>query len=85
MIAKYKKNAIIGLGIAIVGAVGMGILNNFEHSPLLNLLGYIWLGFWFWGHYNLAKAKGYSGWLILLGFLAFIGLIILLVLPNRRK
>ncbi len=38
--------------------------------------------FWF---YYYAKAKGYSGWLALLGFLNLIGFIIILLLPNRNR
>src|ERR1700722_13635796 len=39
----------------------------------------------FWSYYILAKGKGYSGWLTLLAFLNLIGLLILIVLPNKYK
>ncbi len=39
-----------------------------------------------YSHYLLAKAKGYSGWLALLGLLSsFIGLAIIFLLPDKRK
>lgn len=41
--------------------------------------------FYFWSHYLLAKAKGYSGWLTLLGLINLFGLLILFILPDKRK
>jgi hypothetical protein len=45
-------------------------------------IGYI---LYFWAHYLLAKAKGYSGWFILLGFINTFGILILFLLPDQRK
>lgn len=39
----------------------------------------------FLAHYILAKGKGYSGWLTLLALLNIVGIIILLILPNKNK
>lgn len=40
---------------------------------------------YFWSHYLLAKAKGYSGWLTLLALINVIGIVILFLLPSRIK
>lgn len=39
----------------------------------------------FYSLYLLAKAKGYTGWLILLGLINIFGLLFLVLLPDRRK
>lgn len=49
---------------------------------ILILISYF---FYFWSHYLLAKAKGYSGWLTLLAFINVIGIVILFLLPNKIK
>ena len=40
---------------------------------------------WYWGLYHYAKSKGQSGWAALLGLLNFIGLLVLILLPNKLK
>lgn len=40
---------------------------------------------YFWSHYLLAKAKGYSAWFTLLGLINIFGLIILFLLPDKAK
>lgn len=49
---------------------------------LLILIGYV---LYFWSHYLLAKAKGYSAWLTLLALINTFGILILLLLPDRKK
>ncbi len=59
------------------------------NSRFLILFGLIFLvaeGLYIYSHYLLAKAKGYSAWLTLLGLLnSFIGLAIIFFLPDKRK
>ncbi len=52
---------------------------------LTSILVIISQGLYFYCHYLLAKAKGYSGWLTLLGFISAIGLAIIFLLPDKRK
>lgn len=40
---------------------------------------------WYWGLYHYAKSKGQSGWTALLGLLNLIGILVLILLPNRFK
>lgn len=40
---------------------------------------------YFYCHYLLAKAKGYSSWLTLLAFINTFGLLILFLLPDKRR
>jgi hypothetical protein len=63
-----------------------------ERNPLvpfifLSAIGLAGVGYilYFWAHYLLAKAKGYSGWFILLGFINTFGILILFLLPDQRK
>ena len=51
---------------------------------MLLLLLTAWL-LYIMSHYSLAKAKGYSGWLALLGLVKVVGLLILLLLPSRAS
>ena len=87
MVAEYKKKANLYVGGAILGGIllailsyGMGMKGGLGSVP--NLL--IAIPF-FIGLYYYAKAKGYSGWLALLGFLHLLGLIILVLLPDKKK
>lgn len=40
---------------------------------------------YFYSHYLLAKAKGYGGWLALFALINTFGILILFLLPDRRK
>ena len=52
---------------------------------ILPIIVFIAYGLYVWSHYLLAKAKGYSGWLILLALIPTFGLAIIALLPDRRK
>ena len=80
---KYQiGTSMVGLGflLALTGYVLSTVI------PTLGITMYI-LGIipYFWGCYYMAKGKGYSGSLALLGLLSLIGIIVLFVLPNRYK
>ena len=51
-------------------------------APYIQILGF---GLWFCGCYFIATGKGYSGWWALLGFVPFLGIIALVLLPNKNK
>ncbi|OQB75901.1 MAG: hypothetical protein BWX92_02317 [Deltaproteobacteria bacterium ADurb.Bin135] len=87
MIAEKKRRTNIGVGIGIVlQSVGQ-VLQNEEPStaPIGFLLTTVGLVLFVWGCFNYAQGKGYSQWLGLLGLLSCIGLIVLVVLPDRHK
>lgn len=68
--------------------MGAGIYragNPGEVNYVVDLIALIGMILFFYGLYNYAKAKGYSGWFALLGFLYIIGLVILVILPDKRK
>jgi len=83
MRSQYRNNANIGvitglllhLAAAVIPWVGLGLF-----SPVAYLVG---SGFLIWGLCNYALGKGYPWPLGLLGFFSCIGLIILIVLPDR--
>lgn len=87
MVAEYKKKVNLYIGGSLIAGLAWGVLSysaNIDGSLTLvvNLLISI---VYFSGLYYYAKAKGYSGWLLLLGFLHLLGLIILVVLPDKMK
>jgi hypothetical protein len=80
MLAESKTNTNIGVGLGIIlqiigGAMG-GILGY--------LLGLAGMAAFIWGCFNYAKGKGYPSILGLLGFFSCIGLLILVVLPDKH-
>lgn len=96
MVPAYKKKANLGIGGSILAVVLMFVyITAIAHpspnasqnngDPLVMVLMLISSGLFFWGLYNYAKSKGRTGWLALLGFLNLIGLIILVMLPNKLK
>ena len=51
-------------------------------APYIQILGF---GLWFCGCYFIATGKGYNGWWALLGLVPFLGIIALVLLPNKNK
>lgn len=90
---KYRKSTYIGIGggFVIAGLVG-AIIEGFGEKLgtagiiLFTLLALVGAGFYLWGCCSWAKGKGYSGvYGFLLGMLSILGLLILLVLPDKYK
>lgn len=78
LLAGYFAARLGGLIPILLGA-GEGITK----SPLfygVYVTGTVLL---FWGCWALARAKGYSGWYLLLAVAGLLGLIVLAVLPDR--
>ena len=74
----------------------LSFLSRFVGAFLMAIMGLIFFGYVFFytvayiclfvANWNYAKGKGYSGAIgILLGLLDIIGLIIMVILPNRYK
>ena len=88
MLPEKKTNTNIGVGIGLLLQVIGRCLATFVGGPvgilgaILALAGLI---LFIWGCMNYAEGKGYSKWLGLLGLLSCIGLLVLVVLPDKNK
>ena len=88
MLAEYKTQTNIGLGVGLlfqfIGNVLIG-----SGSGTLPTLGLLLLltgwGIFIWGTVSYAQGKGHHGAWGILGFLSLLGLIILVLLPDRYK
>jgi hypothetical protein len=81
-----KQNATnLGVGVGIVLEIIGGVLRTQgESMAVIGLLvTIVGAAVFIWGCINYAQGKGYSGALGLLGLLSCIGLLILVVLPDK--
>ena len=87
MLAEYKTKTNIGVGIGLILEIGGQIINRQMPALILvgSLIALVGVVFFIWGCMNYAAGKGYSKVLGLLGLLSCIGLIILVVLPDKNK
>lgn len=92
MIAEYQKksNIWVGVGFAIqvVGRVMLMSAGSAGSQGLIGLgylLSLVGVGLFVWGCVNYALGKGYSPWLGALGLLTCIGLLVLVILPDKTK
>jgi hypothetical protein len=78
---------LIAIALFVVGAILIGVGAASDAGSPLAIVGMIirFIGIvpWFWGLADYSKSKGYSPLLSLLGLLSCIGLIILVVLPDK--
>jgi len=83
MLPENKTNTNIGVGLGfLLEILGRFVLGGSWIGLLLVLVGVV---LFIWGCMNYAVGKGHSKWLGLLGLLSFIGLIILVILPDHHK
>lgn len=82
MIAEFKKNVNLYVGVGILISFLGGAMGDRPGATILLIIGEF---LFIYGLYFYAKAKGYSGWLCLFGLLNLLGLIILVLLPDKRK
>jgi len=99
VIAEKQTKSNIGFGVGIVmasfGGVAAATQGYFHIRGLIILgdalsvlgdaLSVVGFGLFTWGCVNYAQGKGYSPWLGLLGLLSGIGLIVLVILPDKYK
>ena len=92
MIAEKQTKSNIGVGVGFVLAVGgrvlagMGATSQNQSFTILGIVvGLVGTAVFVWGCVNYAQGKGYSPWLGLLGLLSCIGLIVLVILPDKHK
>lgn len=82
MLAEYQKKTNYGIAIGLLLQVASIPLGDTIVSLLVLLAG---AGFFIYGCCCYALSKGYSGGLGCLGFLSLLGLIILVLLPDKHK
>ncbi len=84
---KATLGILVGIVLATVGGLLPAIVQPSTDIMLFRVLGgLMWLtgtGLQIWGCYYLVKGKGYHGAFSILGVLCCLGLLILLVLPNK--
>lgn len=90
MIAEKQKRSNIGVGIGIVleiaGRVMLGIAReNITLGAIGGVTLLVGVVFFIWGCMSYAEAKGYSALLGLLGLFSCVGLLILIILPDKNK
>ena len=89
MVAEYQKRSNVGVGIGLVtqilGKVIMGTAGTTALGMFGAVLAIAGSVLFLWGCWQYAIGKGYSGVTGLLGLLSVFGLIVLLVIPDRRR
>ena len=87
MLAEKKRDTNVGVG----GGLALQLLGNVLQAQggamvviglVLLLVGLV---LFIWGCMSYCEGKGYSKWLGLLGLLSIIGLLVLVLLPDRHK
>ena len=87
MLAEYKSKTNIGIAIGLIleivgNVIRMQMPNLAMVGAIIALVGAV---FFIWGCMNYAVGKGYSQFLGLLGLFSCIGLLILVLLPDKNK
>ena len=87
MLAEYKSKTNIGIAIGLIleivgNVIRMQMPNLALIGAIIALVGAV---FFIWGCMNYAVGKGYSKFLGLLGLLSCIGLVVLVLLPDKNK
>lgn len=87
MLPEKKTKTNIGVGIGIILQIAGRSLTTTSNEGAILALILVVVGavFFIWGCMNYAEGKGHSKWLGLLGFLSCIGLLILVLMPDRHK
>lgn len=84
----YRQQAHIGIPFGYTLQLLCGVIMKTEKTPEMfygaELLGFMGVGLLIWGCAGYAEGKGYSKWLGALGVLSCIGLLVLILLPDRR-
>lgn len=74
---------LVPFGRAMLGEAGKEIFGTFViFAPYIQIIG---IGLWLSGCYFIATGKGYSAKWTFLGIFPLIGIIFLMLLPNKRR
>jgi hypothetical protein len=87
MLAEYKRKTNIGVGLGMGLQIASRALTpqGGGLAPLAIVLVVGGIILFIWGCMSYAKGKGYNGAWGLLGLLSIIGLIILVLMPDKHK
>ena len=88
MLAGYKRKTNVGVGFGILfqGISKIAPLIGGDWGVIISLSSLLFgIGLFTWGCMSYMKGKGYHGAWGLLGLLSIIGLIILVLFPDRHK
>ena len=87
MLPEKVNNTNIGVAVGLVLQICGRLLMQQDGSVALAGIpvALIGAGFFIWGCMNYAQGKGYSAALGLLGLLSCLGLIVLVLLPDKNK
>jgi hypothetical protein len=84
MIAEKAKKSNIGIGVGILVEIAGRLLLVSGATPLLGIAVLVsGIGLMIWGCFNYAEAKGYPQVVGLLGLCSILGLIVLVLLPDK--
>lgn len=84
MLPQYKRNTNIGVGIGIVLQVAGRTMAERGTPDIGLIVALVGVAVFIWGCGQYAKGKGYSAWFGALGLLSIIGLIVLVVMPDKH-
>lgn len=85
MLPHFKRNTNLGVGIGVVLQVASRVLANNGAGGIGFVVLIVGLTAFIWGCGQYAKATGYSQWFGAPGLLSIIGLIVLVLFPDRHK
>ncbi len=85
MLPEFKKNTNIGVGIGFVLQIVGQVLSKNGMDGIGFIVLLVGLATFIWGCGQYAKAKGYSPWFGALGLLSIIGLVVLVLFPDKHK
>ena len=85
MLQESKTKTNIGVGIGIILEIAGNYIARTSNPTLGAIIALVGVVLFIWGCINYAEGKGYSKWLGLLGLLSCLGLIVLVVLPDKNK
>lgn len=82
---KAKRDIVIGLLVQAAGAVPLSLVPQIDLEPIPSITILVGVAIFCWGCTRYARAKGYSPWIGLLCVFSLLGLLVLVLLPDRLE